>query len=151
MSAAKSTSDQIRERMVQSSWSLYLGSAAIGLGRTAVGFPLEHPLDSIKTEWQAKPSMPHELAIVKDIYKRKGVFQGFYAGSLPNLTRCLLKNTYRYPLMVGLPNFYKEILPQSIQNDKKILKLLTGISIGGIEAGLLCPIERVKVHFMTQR
>ena len=97
--------------MQKSKLSLYLGSSIVGLARTTIGFPFEHPLDSIKTQWQAKPYMKHELAIAKDIYARKGVLQGFYAGSVPNLTRCLLKNTYRYPLMVGLPNFYKQVLP----------------------------------------
>ena len=28
---------------------------------------------------------------------------------------------------------------------------MTGLSIGVIEATLLCPVERVKVHFMTQK
>lgn len=67
------------------------------------------------------------------------------------MTRCLLKNTYRYPLMVGLPNFYKDVLPSSVQDNKQVLKLLTGLSIGLLESIILCPVERVKVHFMTQR
>ena len=65
------------------------------------------------------------------------------------MTRCLLKNTYRYPLMVGLPNFYKEVLPRSMQDNKQVLKLFTGLSIGLLESIILCPVERVKVHFMT--
>lgn len=52
--------------------------------------------------------------------------------------------------MVGLPNLYKDILPQSFQNNKKVLKLFTGLSIGIFESMILCPVERVKVHFMTQ-
>ena len=68
---------------------------------------------------------------------------------MPNLTRCLLKNTYRYPLMVGLPNFYKDVLPKNVQDNKQVLKLLTGLSIGLLESIILCPVERVKVHFMT--
>lgn len=27
--------------------------------------------------------------------------KGFYAGALPNAVRCVMKNAYRYPLMVG--------------------------------------------------
>ena len=75
--------------------------------------------------------------------------KGFYAGALPNMTRCLLKNSYRYPLLVGLPNFYKNYLPDSIKEHKSLLKLLTGCSIALVEATLLCPIERLKVYFMT--
>ena len=75
--------------------------------------------------------------------------KGFYAGALPNMTRCLLKNSYRYPLLVGLPNFYKNYLPDSIKEHKSLLKLLTGCSIALVETTLLCPIERLKVYFMT--
>jgi len=35
--------------MISSKWSLYLGSSLAGLVRTTIGFPFEHPLDSIKT------------------------------------------------------------------------------------------------------
>lgn len=75
--------------------------------------------------------------------------KGFYAGALPNICRCLLKNTYRYPLMVGLPTFYNGYLPPSIRENKNLLRLLTGTSIAMIEATLTCPIERLKVYFMT--
>lgn len=51
--------------------------------------------------------------------------------------------------MVGLPNFYKNKLPESVKEHKALLKLLTGCSIALIEATLACPIERVKVYFMT--
>lgn len=85
-----------------SSNSLYLKTAGIGLARVTIGFPIEHPLDSIKTQWQAKPHLKNEIAIVQLIYKEKGV-KGFYAGALPNYVRCLIKNCYKYPLMIGLP------------------------------------------------
>jgi hypothetical protein len=85
---------------------------------------------------------------VREIYHNKGV-KGFYAGALPNMTRCILKNSYRYPLMVGLPTFYKNYLPDSIREKKTLLRFLTGGSIALVEATLTCPIERLKVFFMT--
>ena len=66
------------------------------------------------------------------------------------MTRCLLKNSYRYPLMVGLPNFYKSYIPDSIQENKSLLKLMTSCSIALVESIITCPIERLKVFFMTQ-
>jgi hypothetical protein len=87
---------------------------------------------------------------VKDIYKNKGI-KGFYAGALPNLARCMLKNSYRYPLMVGLPSFYKNNLPDSIREHRTLTKFLTGGSIAIVEATLTCPIERLKVYFMTNQ
>lgn len=119
-----------------------------GIVRTLLGFPFEHPLDSIKTQWQAKPHHKNEFSIVSEIYKEKGI-RGFYAGALPNMTRCLIKNSYRYPLLVGLPSFYKEHLPHAFKEYQALSKLLTGCSIAFFEAVILCPIERLKVYFMT--
>ena len=85
---------------------------------------------------------------MREIYSTKGM-KGFYAGAIPNMTRCLLKNTYRYPLMVGLPSFYNSHLPQTIRDSKEVLRLLTGCSIAFFESTITCPIERLKVYFMT--
>ena len=51
--------------------------------------------------------------------------------------------------MIGLPSFYSKNLPDKVREDKKLTKFLTGLSIALIEATILCPIERVKVFFMT--
>lgn len=51
--------------------------------------------------------------------------------------------------MVGLPSFYKSYLPDSIKEHKSLLKLMTGCSIAFVEAIITCPIERLKVFFMT--
>ena len=80
----------------------YLTSIAVGVVRVTIGFPIEHPIDSIKTQWQAKPYLKNEIQIIKHIYRQKG-WRGFYAGSVPNYTRCLVRNSYKYPLMIGLP------------------------------------------------
>jgi solute carrier family 25 carnitine/acylcarnitine transporter 20/29 len=85
---------------------------------------------------------------MSEIYQTKGL-KGFYAGALPNIARGLLKNSYRYPLLVGLPNFYKNQLPQSIQERKALVKFMTSSSIALFESILTCPIERIKVYFMT--
>ena len=41
--------DKLKERMSQSPYAFYIGSSLVGLVRTTIGFPFEHPLDSIKT------------------------------------------------------------------------------------------------------
>lgn len=83
---------------------MLVGSAVIGVLRGLVGFPLEQPMESVKTQWQASPKNKNEIQILKQIYAEKGIYRGFYAGSLPNLTRVVLKNVYRYPLMIKMPN-----------------------------------------------
>ena len=122
---------------------IYLKTAGIGLARVTIGFPVEHPIDSIKTQWQARPHLKSEFAIIKLIYSEKGI-KGFYAGALPNYVRCILKNCYKYPLMIGLPKTFQK----KVENHK-LCKFLTGITIAFVEACITCPLERVKVHFMT--
>ncbi len=33
----------------------------------AIGFPFEHPIDSMKTQWQAKPYLKNEAAVTNTI------------------------------------------------------------------------------------
>ena len=122
------------------------GSALIGCLRTICGFPLEHPCEAVKTQWQAKAYLKNEVEIVREIYNIKG-WSGFYVGSAPNLARCLVRNCYKYPLLVGLPRFYEEKLSISGAS----LKLLTGFSLALGESIISCPLERAKVYFMTTK
>ena len=73
--------------------------------------------------------------------------KGFFAGSLPNAARIVLKNFYRYPLMVGTPQAITDYT--GIKN-QQALKGLTGGSIALIESFILCPFERLKVYLMTR-
>ena len=75
--------------------------------------------------------------------------KGFYAGSIPNLGRVMIKNVYRYPLMIGLPSFYEKHLPNRIRQNKPVQKFFTGASIAVIESFILCPFERLKTYMMT--
>jgi hypothetical protein len=68
---------------------------------------------------------------------------------MPNITRCLLRNLYKYPLMVGLPKIYAQNLPDTFNNNTALLKVFTGLSIALVESTLTCPIERLKVYYMT--
>ena len=128
---------------------MLVGSAVIGVLRGLVGFPLEQPMESIKTQWQASPKNKNEIQILKQIYAEKGIYRGFYAGSLPNLTRVVLKNVYRYPLMIKMPNVIQSRV-KIAKNDRKVAKALTGLSIAAIESFILCPVERLKVILMTK-
>ena len=67
-------------------------------------------MESVKTQWQASPKHRNEWQIFQEIKAQKGVYRGFYAGSLPNLGRILIKKVYRYPLMITMPPFFEEML-----------------------------------------
>jgi hypothetical protein len=64
--------------------------------------------------------------------------------------RLVCRNSYKYPLLIGLPEFYKNNLPAFMKDNDMLLKLATGLSIATIETIITCPIERTKVYFMTQ-
>lgn len=128
---------------------MLVASALIGCLRGLVGFPLEQPMESVKTQWQANPKNRNEIQILKQIYREKGIYRGFYAGSLPNLTRVILKNVYRYPLMIKMPNLIQSKVSIA-KNDRKVAKALTGVSIACVESFILCPVERLKVILMTK-
>ena len=40
-------------------------SSLLGVARGIIGFPIEQPLEAIKTQWQAKPGFQNELKIAK--------------------------------------------------------------------------------------
>jgi hypothetical protein len=63
----------------------------------------------------------------------------------------MVKNMYRYPLMIGLPNFFEKHFPARHKDNKKLQKLCAGFSIAAIESVILCPFERLKTYFMTAR
>lgn len=121
-------------------------SATMGAARSLIGFPIEQPMESVKTQWQTNPAKANEVQIMRQIYREKGVYKGFYAGSLPNATLKMLKNVYRYPLMIWMPHFFDTKL--QLQNPH-LKKSLTGVSISAIESMILCPLERVKTYLMT--
>lgn len=87
---------------------------------------------------------------MRQIYADKGFYRGFYAGSLPNLSRVVLKNLYRYPLMIKIPNLIETKVPIA-RRDRKIAKAMSGVAIAAIEAFILCPVERIKVFMMTRQ
>ena len=125
---------------------LYVQSSLIGMSRVIIGFPLEHPIDAIKVQWQSQPQFKNEFEIIRHIYQCKGM-RGFYVGSLPNLTRLIARNSYKYPLLIGLPQYYKCKTPEGTSD--VLLRLMTGFSVAAVEATITCPIERTKVYLMT--
>lgn len=131
--------------------SQLLISALIGVSRTLGGLPIEHPLDTIRTRWQANPNVSlNTLSVIREIYTSKGIL-GFYSGVIPNTTRRAIKQIYRWPMMLFFPNFYREhILSDRIQqNYPRLPKILTGLSIANFEIIVINPLERLKVWLMT--
>jgi hypothetical protein len=117
-----------------------------GVSRSCVCLFLEHPLESIKTQWQTKIDIKHKHEIVRHIFQEKGLI-GFYRGFIPNLIRVSIKQLYRWPMMLYFPKFYKKYSPY---NTDGFAKVLTGLTIANIEIFIICPLDRLKIYFMTQ-
>lgn len=130
----------------------YMKTALIGVTRGAIGLVWEHPLDSIKTQWQTNIHVVKSTEMINYIYKEKGIL-GFYRGFLPNLIRQSSKNVYRWPLMLYLPQFFKKFNQSLFKNSKlnsdSFCKIQTGFTIANLETMFICPLERLKVFFMT--
>lgn len=87
--------------------------------------------------------------MARKIFKDFGIVKGFYAGALPNSLRVVVKSLYRWPLMVGLPEFFKtHVLP--VSSYEAAHKVTAGVVIAVIESFIICPFERVKVFLMTK-
>lgn len=131
------------------SLNFYLTVSLVGAMRGGLCLFLEHPLESIKTQWQDKTNFRTSREIVKDIYASKGLL-GFYRGFVPNFIRVTSKHFYRWPLMLFFPNFYQRNIPKKYSNRFSGLnKILTGLTIANIEIFIHCPLDRIKIYFMT--
>lgn len=115
---------------------IYIG--ILGSGRALISLPFEHPLDYFKTQKQVNPMVPYSKLISNT------PFRYMYRGFIPNAARQAIKQGYRFPLMIGLPNLYRRVT-----DNEMYVQSLTGCSIAAIESVIICPLERLKVWLMT--
>lgn len=86
---------------------------------------------------------------MRHVVATKGIIRGLYAGALPNITRLITRNTYKYPLIVGLPEIQRNKMPGLVRENPALAKLITGTSVALLESLITCPLDRLKVHLMT--
>jgi hypothetical protein len=58
----------------------------------------------------------------------------------------IVKQMYRYPLMILFPPYFENKLSTS---NLQVTKLASGLAIAMIESFIMCPFERLKVYLMT--
>jgi len=129
--------------------NFYIKVSLIGAFRAGLSLVIEHPLESIKTQWQDKNNISSNKEIVSSIYREKGLI-GYYRGFIPNLIRVAFKNFYRWPMMLYFPHFFDRSIPDRLVHlFPGLTKILTGLVIANIETFIICPLDRLKVFFMT--
>lgn len=121
----------------------YLHASLLGAVRAAVLMPIEQPLDYIKTQIQSSFYRGSPIKFTRSHIAQYGYLK-LYTGFMPNLFRASIKQSYRLPLMIYVPNLYRRYII-----DEHKIQILTGISIAVLESYLLCPLERIKVWLMT--
>jgi hypothetical protein len=129
----------------------YFNVSVIGALRGGLCLIIEHPLESIKTQWQDNHQIKSTRNIIKNIYLQKGIV-GFYRGFVANFIRVISKNFYRWPMMIFFPRLYEKNLPLGARKKYPgLAKILTGLSIANLEILILCPLDRIKIFLMTSK
>lgn len=129
----------------------YLEASLIGAGGGLLSLFVEHPLDTVKTRMQASLRAETARSTAKEIYHTAGV-RGFYAGAIPNAIALTTKQMYRWPLVLALPPYFKREIPSALQaRYPSVVEMATGFTIANLEVFFLNPLERLKVHLMTQQ
>ncbi|CAD8144955.1 unnamed protein product [Paramecium octaurelia] len=122
----------------------------VGMSRAVIGLPMDHIFDRFKTLIQAQQNNSFRQLFLES-YRRNGIFRGIFAGFSSQITIQIFKQYYRWPMMIFIPKFFKEQLPQPIMDRAPTLhKALTGVTIALFESFITCPFERVKCQLMTQ-
>ena len=116
----------------------YLYAVGLGVFRAGVLMPIEHPLDYLKTQIQAQTHLGSTIPFIREHVKNNGLLK-LYTGFIPNTARASLKQGYRLPLMIAIPNFYRRFI-----HEENLIQTLTGLSIAIIESYIMCPLERLK-------
>ena len=150
-----STNKICEKRLKFYAWVAMAGTirSCIGICYVAnfLGFPLEQPFEAAKTIWQAEPHLKNEAQLTKSIVGRYGL-AGFYKGSAANFIRVVAKSFYRYPLVLMFQGVFDKMFP-GMEHNSKTLTLVKGLSatcVATVESIIVCPLERVKVFFMTR-
>ncbi len=127
----------------------YVEASIIGAGRGALGLPIEHPFDVVKTRMQASQESVSAIETIKKVYNANG-WRGFYTGAVPNGIRMMSKQVYRWPLQMELLSQFQDRIPVSTQKRfPTSVEFATGLSIASIETGIICPLEHLKVVLIT--
>ena len=127
-----------------------IASSILGMMRTMIALPIQHPFDVIKVNWQANQHLKNELAVLRMIKREKGM-KGIYSGFATNFSKHMFKSVYRYPLISTLPRFYANLFGSTYEENVHQMKLLTSLTVAIVEAGLVTPFERLQVFIMTSK
>jgi hypothetical protein len=84
---------------------------------------------------------------LRSIYEKKGL-KGYYSGFGINLVRVIIKNAYRWPLIIYLLDLFKDKADKHRLN-MGIAGAAAGLTTAVIESIIICPLERLKVWLMT--
>mmetsp|Transcript_28462 Transcript_28462/g.28240 ORF Transcript_28462/g.28240 Transcript_28462/m.28240 type:complete len:289 (+) Transcript_28462:6-872(+) len=131
--------------------NLAIISSLSGMLKSIIALPIQHPLDTLKVNYQIQNKLKNEFEVIKHIHAERGGVKGFYYGYMANQSKQIFKASYRYPLLSCLPRFYAGLFGSKYEDHKYAMRILTSFSLAIIEATLITPFERLQVFLMTSK
>lgn len=119
----------------------YISLGVMGAGRSMLLFPIEQPLEAIKSKCQVDP-LKGGKDIIGSLYKERGL-RGFFDGGVPNLLKRAIRTTYRWPTVAKLHGSWKDEAQKRGITNEIAPYVATAVSIASIETICVLPLERL--------
>lgn len=118
----------------------------------------EYPLECIKTRWQGQLQNDKISTVVKSTYRQYGL-RGYYHGFIPNLTKKIPAQAYRWTLLLQLPQFYMGLWREISERPRLhpdytgliFANILSGLSIAACETLIASPFEACKLELIIKK
>jgi len=125
------------------SWKNTLLCSGFGALRGGLVCTFTHPLDNIKYLLQCNPKHQKVRHVALELFQEEG-FWGFYTGFGANLGRVMVKQFWRWPVLMGFPSYLekKKITPLKGQ-------LYTGLTLATLDAFGTTPLEKARIVLIT--
>lgn len=121
----------------------------LGILRSSVGFPLEHPLELMKITSQANPKLS-SIGVIETIMKDRGIY-GFSNTIMTNFPRRLMKEVVRWPMIGYTHEKLINGFPGMFTRDGTNSKFVTGICVAGFDSLFISPIEQLMAYRIKEK
>lgn len=125
----------------------YAASVIFGVLRGVGVTFLTYPIEVIKICKQEAAQSQKSYQIAQQLFKEGGL-RALYRGFVPQLTKMTIKQTWCWPVMMGLPSYLEN--SRTVNVRPMTSQLLTGLALAVIDAGLTTPLEKIRIRSITR-
>jgi hypothetical protein len=117
-----------------------INSSIYGIARGLCVHTLIYPFEVVKIRQQCLSDPKNCIDVARTIFQKEGA-TAFYKGLKPQLVKTIVKQTWVWPIIAGVPTHLKRF------NLGELRRLaMTGLFISTIDAAFTTPLERAKVR-----